>query len=455
MPAYAGAAYAGAAYAGPGPATPTTPPATATSIAIQVQISFTGGPFDPPTWTDVTSDVDADAPFEIDRGYDPAFDDPTPGTLNLTLRNADRRYDPLNTTGPHYGQLKTRRRIRVNALVGPVGYTLFDGYIRRWPQRWNTNRGVNDVRLACVDLLGLIQDRDFFPARPWTLDDPSLGVLDANNYIADPYPTYPELYTGTRLRKLATRIGVPDSMLDIDRGHSVCAAGQVGGGDATTVGEEFARINRTELGELFVNASGVLTFVQRHGWSRRLTSSNTQVVLSDDLAVTTAGPYVEADWDAEDRQSIVNDVTLRLPDGRERSARALSSQSEHGRVSKSFETLHHDPDLAGALASWLIRRFAQPQLRINQVVIDPRARPNVLVPAVCGLDLGARVRWVHRPTGSGTEIDATCRIVRIRHNLAGLGLRTSWRLVLADLTPYWTLDHPTLGLLDATNEVAP
>jgi hypothetical protein len=51
------------------------------------------------------------------------------GTCNLTLKNEDRLFTPLNTESPYYGQLVPNRAIRVQATDGTTTWPVFRGYI--------------------------------------------------------------------------------------------------------------------------------------------------------------------------------------------------------------------------------------------------------------------------------------------------------------------------------------
>lgn len=104
-------------------------------------------------WTDVTDYVES---WSTSRGREPRKPPATfePGTATLTLNNRGRRFDPTNTAGPYYPNLKPARvRLRIRATWLGVPYDVFTGYIKRWPPEW-TASATSTVKITAVDALG-------------------------------------------------------------------------------------------------------------------------------------------------------------------------------------------------------------------------------------------------------------------------------------------------------------
>jgi hypothetical protein len=99
---------------------------------LKIEVAFTSNPLDANQWwVDITDWVKSIA---TNTGRQQEVDDFQAGTVSLVLDNSDRRFDPLHTTGPYYGWLKPRRRIRITATLGPVTYPLYTGFVDGWPQ---------------------------------------------------------------------------------------------------------------------------------------------------------------------------------------------------------------------------------------------------------------------------------------------------------------------------------
>lgn len=94
-----------------------------------------GGALTDIVWTDVTSYV---RDVSTKRGRNSELDEFSTGSAQLTLSNADRRFDSEYTSGPYYGQLTPGRPIRIRAQYGAGSTTnLFFGFIDAWEQQYN------------------------------------------------------------------------------------------------------------------------------------------------------------------------------------------------------------------------------------------------------------------------------------------------------------------------------
>lgn len=102
---------------------------------IEVEVAFASDPLDTtPTYTDITEQVFA---VETSVGRSVQFDAFAPGTATLTLDNTDRLFDPLHSTGTHYGDLLPNKRVRVQATYDGTTYELFTGHVDGWPQSYS------------------------------------------------------------------------------------------------------------------------------------------------------------------------------------------------------------------------------------------------------------------------------------------------------------------------------
>lgn len=86
---------------------------------LRAQVAFDSAPLATPSWTTIhvgsTRRV-LSAHTKMGRNFELSpFE---PGTLELDLDNADRKFDPANTSGTYYGKLLPRKRIRLQADWG-------------------------------------------------------------------------------------------------------------------------------------------------------------------------------------------------------------------------------------------------------------------------------------------------------------------------------------------------
>jgi len=117
---------------------------------LKVEMAFGYDPYDTaPAWTDITSYVLKSPGVKVDRKIGQA------GTITMTLKNRDRRFDPTHTAGPYFGQLVRGVQVRVTCTHSATTYTLGEGWVKGWPQQLGTPSEKNStVQLDCVDAFG-------------------------------------------------------------------------------------------------------------------------------------------------------------------------------------------------------------------------------------------------------------------------------------------------------------
>ena len=146
----------------------------------KVEIAFAGNWYDTsPTWVDVTTDV---RQITTSRGRTQDLQPFDAGTAQIVLDNRTRKYDPLNTAGPYYGNLRPRRQIRITADPGTgIGFqAVYRGFTGGFPTTWTEAGYDSTVTVECFDLLALISDQrlpndwsaNSLPGFRFLMDDP-------------------------------------------------------------------------------------------------------------------------------------------------------------------------------------------------------------------------------------------------------------------------------------------
>jgi hypothetical protein len=120
-----------------------------------VEFSPTTNPLDAPVWVDISDDIRG--PLQWGYGRSSEFDQANPGQASFTLDNRTRKYDPLNTAGPYYGDLLPRRKVRVTVS----GTTVFTGYVTGWNQSSDWVNGDATVEVTAVDPLTVLAQVKF------------------------------------------------------------------------------------------------------------------------------------------------------------------------------------------------------------------------------------------------------------------------------------------------------
>jgi len=121
---------------------------------VGVFISFTDGPYvADPNWVEVTQYV---RDINVRRGRGNDLQQFPSGSANLTLDNRTRIFDPFNTAGIYYGNLKPRRQIKIVGQYNSITYPIFRGFIAGWPVGYSDGGKDSTVQIDCFDALGLL-----------------------------------------------------------------------------------------------------------------------------------------------------------------------------------------------------------------------------------------------------------------------------------------------------------
>jgi hypothetical protein len=105
-------------------------------------------------WTDISDRVLSLSGLTRGQSYELA--QPTTGSGSMVLRNNDGAFDANNTGSPYYPNVLPMRPARVMALWNGTLYPVWSGYIRTWPQTWDTSRfGTSNA--AVIDAIGTLQ----------------------------------------------------------------------------------------------------------------------------------------------------------------------------------------------------------------------------------------------------------------------------------------------------------
>lgn len=123
------------------------------------------------TWIDITAYALDVHGLVAQRGASAARGQVDAGSLSLSLKNADRRFDPTYTAGPYYGDLKPGVPIKITCtaptsdllwgtevltwggetLVWGTPIPVWYGSVKKWPQRYDIGNTFAWVPLECWD----------------------------------------------------------------------------------------------------------------------------------------------------------------------------------------------------------------------------------------------------------------------------------------------------------------
>jgi hypothetical protein len=161
-------------------------------------------------------------------------------------------------------------------------------------------------------------------------------------------------------------------------------------------------------------------------------------------------PYVDL-VPSDDITELYNEVRVSIPGEPDPAvARDQASVNAYGYRPLALSLDLTSWDSAVEMAKLLLSKHKDPATRYDAITLKPN---DALWPQVLGRDLGDRITVVDRPP-AGTATTAPCWIEGVSHEFSGLKWKTSWQLSPASNSSYWTVEHPTLGIIDSAVTIA-
>jgi hypothetical protein len=410
-----------------GAAAPPPPPSpTAGFPAIIIEVAYATQPLnDAPIWTNVSPYLRG---FDTSRGRNFEYDRMEAGTARYLLSNRDSRFNPDNTSGPYYPNVKPTRRARIKAVWESVEYPVFYGFTEGYPQRFPSAGYDAVVEQAATDWFFPLTQIKFAPGI-------SFGAQTS----------------GQRIAACLAVAGVTAADRDVDTGNALIAATQPNELDNQSVLEHIQMIAEAENGRFFASPSGKATFRARH------------TLLKQEL--TTRGnfgeppsageiPYSQQMNLTHDEAKIFNKIRITPANGVVQEISDATSISDHLERTLEKQWPLGDANEAFDAGVYMLGRLKNPVLRVPSITIHPQKNPSVLWPIVLTFEIGQRWQFRFRPKGGGTIIDKEVIVDGVSHRVSPELWETTLRLVLADPLKYWILEDPVYGVLDSTTRLA-
>jgi hypothetical protein len=357
------------------------------------------------------------------------------GTATITLANSDGRFSPENLAGPYVSGTETQIRpmipLRVRVTWNGITYPLFSGYARSWtPPTAQLGPDYDYVVVEATDAFCVLEGSVI----------PATGAVGAGEL------------SGARISRILAAAGwydIAQGLSDIDPGQSAVQGTGFGG----TALELLRLTADSEIGELYVNGAGQVTFRDRHAPLTDARSAAVQAVFGDQAgAAHPAGtelPYTEI-TKPDDDTTMANDIQASIAGSssvqRAQDAASVAKFLFPRSYSRSDLILQNDTDALN-WASWVLYVSRDDESRFDSMTVQPGTDPDSLFPQVLGREPGDRIQVWRRPPGQA-PISKDCFISSITHTATVDGWVTEWGL--RDATRYgsfFTLGDATLGRL--------
>lgn len=349
-----------------------------------------------------------------------------PGTLSIVLNDGNRYFDPDNLAGPYVSagvsQITPMRRVRITAIWNNVAYPIITAYSDDWVPEYIGGFWTYTTLLA-TDASKIFSDDDRTAAA-------TVGAGEL---------------TGARVGRVLDSIGWPTGDRIISTGDVTVQATDLSGPALS----ELQLVQDTELGEFFLNGSGLAVFQDRGYVSTNAASRDSQAVFGDGGYLATGEiPYADVKLTSVD-DALANRIRATRVGGTEQTAQDTASQAAY--LTKTHERadliMQTDSD-AAAWANALLYQHKDPVRRVARLEFNTPA-PHVedaFWPQILGREFGDRITVRRRPAGGGAVIEHDAFVRGIEHNQVDATTWTSaWILQATDRYSYFTIGHPTLG----------
>lgn len=373
------------------------------------------------TWTDVSSYL---RKVKFSRGRQYELNAMDPGSAQVTLKNLDRRFDPLYTSGAYYPNVVPMVPIRISATLASTTYRLFTGYVERWPQN-RTGPTYAETQISCVDGFELLTQATL------------------------PAATYPQEASGSRIGRALTAAGWSSTARSLAAGQSQIPSITIASDDGLAALQHIQDVEAAETGWFFIDGSGNAVFLDRHTvlMSPYTTSQGT---FTDQSAVDTSAVGYASITASLDKDLVNNDWRGTRDGGSTQIAQDSTSISNFFRRTQVLTPQLTTDSEVLAQMQYKLSQYKNPTLRFADVTITP-GNSTAAWTQVLDRELGDRITLRAHPPGGGTAIVKDVHVQQIDFTVeihAGQG-RMVWQVLPADLTSYLILDDPINGLLDS------
>ena len=364
-----------------------------------------GNPLGGPGFYDVTEFFQN---LRINRGKSRELDEYEAADSQVQFDNSGRLFDPKYEPSQFFGSINPRLPIKVS-VNDRIIYT---GVVRDW--NIDYSRGNNSVATAVgTDKFTVLAQI------PLTLEFNDIQL------------------SGERIDEVLSRpeVNWPLDERDIDAGDSVLFEDLI---DEGTILLNYLReVEKSELGQLFINKAGQLAFRRRNspfevkanfaddgsGISYQLVS----VVFGSELLFNR----IQLDGDAID--PVVAD--------------APTSQAAYGISVLTLNNLLLEfQDDADNMAAFLLNEFAEPEYRFEEISIQLNDLSEAEQNQILDLELGDVVDIKFTPSSIPPAIENFAKIVGIIHEAAGTVYTVNLKLASVASLPF-ILDSDALGVL--------
>lgn len=380
-------------------------------------------------YTDVTADVLSwSCQRGATRGSGPLLRYEA-GKARIQLLDPDRRYDPLNLSGPYVSggvtQITPMRLVRIRALHNGTYYDIWRGYADSWTAEYLPARAGTLVTLTATDGFKVLGRK-------------TLAAVAATGASED---------SGARITRILTAANWPLADRVIGTGRSTL--------QATTLGTNALALCQltadSEMGEFYMDPAGRAYFRNRGGIQEDSRSTTSNVTFGSGGGAEL--PYYSVTPNYDDDQ-LVNSATITNVGGTPQVSTTDASSSIATYLDGTFERsdILLETDLEALnMANLIVSTGKDPEYRFEALEIGRHqnsATEDLIFAQALGRLIGDRMTVKYTPAGSGT-LSKEVFLRGIAHRSDKQMWNTTFAFQSADKwSGFLILDNATSGKLD-------
>ena len=311
--------------------------------------------------------------YSITRGKNRELDKFNAGQVSITFENTNRFFDPTFEASPYFGQIVPRRQVRVTKDE----IIQFEGTIDDWNIDFSPG-GQSTATAQGFDGFSILANL--------TIDELSV----------------PEETTNERITRVLNAINWSQNKRDLDFGGATLGAQTIEQG--TNVLDYLTLISLSEPGDIFISKNGSVKFV-----SRNVSFTSDGITFSDNgegIGYTELKSVFGSEL-------LFNSVLVSSEAG-QATARKVDSIAEYGERDLERNTLLSDQEQLDVLASFLVNRFAEPELRFESLSSNLRTLSESDRLLLENAELGDVTEIKFTPNNIPPQIDSYGKIIGIR-----------------------------------------
>jgi len=356
-----------------------------------------------------TTNISTANTIDIRRGRKAIDSQINTGVAIVTFQDSTGDWNPQNSGSPYAGELVPNQQLQISAGSD----NLFCGYITGFEYNWQLGADFANVIISANDAL------DTF----------------AKTTITSVTGTSAGQTGGARITNILDTIGWPSEGRSLDTGTVTL---QDDPGDSRTALRALQQIADTELGAIFIDVDGVVTFLDEPAIATA--ASATALDFADN---GTGEEYQQVDITLDDTQ-LYNDVTVQAEGGTAQNAQDVDSIDRYyiRSLRKVGLLMQNDADALDQ-AEKLVAYYAEPRLRLNSITFDVYDAAGLTNATSVELFNSVRVRKTY---SSNDTLEFASTIQGIDHSIRP----DRWRTTFSTVEPISTaliLGNSNFGIL--------